>query len=156
MEKELDKIDRKILRLLQQDASLSAAEISERAGISQTPVWRRIRKLEESGVIKRRVTLLDEETIGLGLTGFVLIRTSDHSDEWLAAFSRAVADIPEIIEVHRTSGDVNYVLKVVAPDVKGYDAIYKRLIRQVVMNDVSASFSMEKLKATTELPLDYA
>lgn len=152
----MDKIDRKILRILQQDASLTVAELSERAGISQTPVWRRVRKLEERGVIKRRVTLLDEQAIGLGLTGFVLIRTSNHSDEWLAAFSRAVADIPEIVEVHRTSGDVDYILKVVAPDVKGYDGIYKRLIRQVAMNDVSASFSMERLKATTELPLDYA
>lgn len=151
----MDKIDRKILRILQQDASLSVAELSERAGISQTPVWRRIRKLEEAGIIDRRVTLLNQEAIGLGLTGFVLIRPSDHSDEWVEKFSRAVADIPEIVEVHRTSGDVDYVLKVVAPDVKGYDAIYKRLIRSVVMNDVSASFSMEKLKSTTELPLDY-
>lgn len=151
----MDKIDRKILRILQQDASLSVAELSERAGISQTPVWRRIRKLEEAGIIGRRVTLLNQEAIGLGLTGFVLIRTSDHSDEWVEKFSQAVADIPEIVEVHRTSGDVDYVLKVVAPDVKGYDAIYKRLIRNVVMNDVSASFSMEKLKATTELPLSY-
>lgn len=152
----LDGIDRRILKLLQEDAGLSVAEIAERAGISQTPVWRRIRRLEQSGVIKRRVTLLDAEAIGLGLTGFVLIRTSHHSDEWLEAFSKAVTAIPEIVEVHRTSGDVDYVLKVVAPDVKGYDAIYKRLIRQVTMNDVSASFSMETLKATSELPLDYA
>lgn len=151
----MDAIDKKILRILQHDASLSVAELSERAGISQTPVWRRIRKLEDSGVIDRRVTLLDQEAIGLGLTGFVLVRTSDHSDKWLQTFSSAVADIPEIVEVHRTSGDVDYVFKIVAPDMKGYDKIYRRLIRDVAMHDVSASFSMEKLKATTDLPLDY-
>ncbi|QLC23906.1 Lrp/AsnC family transcriptional regulator [Parasphingopyxis algicola] len=151
----MDSIDKKILRILQQDASLPVAELSERAGISPTPVWRRIRKLEDDGVIDRRVALLDQEAISLGLTGFVLIRTSDHSDNWLETFNAAVASIPEIVEVHRTSGDVDYVLKVVAPDMKGYDTIYRRMIRNVAMYDVSASFSMEKLKATTELPLDY-
>lgn len=151
----MDSIDRKILRILQKDASLSIAQISERVGISQTPAWRRIRKLESEGVIRRRVTLLDQEAIGLGLTGYVLVRTSDHTDEWVKAFSAALTEIPEIVEVHRTSGDVDYVLKIVAPDVKGYDAIYKRLIRSVKMTDVSASFSMETLKSTTELPLDH-
>ena len=156
MENILDKIDRKILQILQRDASATVAEIAERVGVSPTPVWRRIRKLEEAGIIANRVTILDPAKIGLGLVGFVLIRTSEHDKDWLETFARAVADIPEIVEVHRTTGDLDYVLKVVAPDIAGYDVIYKRLISMARMTDVSASFSMETLKLTTELPLGYA
>ncbi|MBV7256985.1 Lrp/AsnC family transcriptional regulator [Pacificimonas sp. WHA3] len=152
----MDKIDQRILTLLQKDATLTIAQIAEQAGISSTPAWRRIRKMEEDGVIDRRVTILNPEKLNLGLTGFVLIRTSDHSDQWLKDFAAAVSQVPEVVEAYRTTGDVDYILKIVAPDVAGYDQIYKRLIAAARMNDVSASFSMERLKDTTELPLTYA
>lgn len=155
-EDNMDRIDKKLLALIQDTASLTVAEISERIGISSTPVWKRMKRLEETGVIRKRVALLDPHKIGLGLTGFVLIRTSDHSDGWLKAFSEVVSSIPEIIEVHRMAGDIDYLLKVVAPNIAGYDAIYKRLIEGVQLSDVSASFSMEVVKSTTTLPLDYA
>lgn len=152
----MDKIDRKILSVLQEDASATVADIAERAGISSTPIWRRIKKLEADGVIARRVTLLDPASIGLKLTGYVLIRITDHNDEWLERFVEAVNTIPEIVEAHRMAGNIDYILKVVAPDIAGYDAIYKRLIAEIDMSDVSASFSMEMVKSTTKLPLDYA
>ncbi len=152
----MDRIDKRLLTLIQEKASLTVAEISSRIGISSTPVWKRMKRLEETGVIRDRVALLDPRKIGLDLTGFVLIRTSDHSDKWLKDFATVVSAIPEIIEVHRMAGDVDYLLKVVAPDISGYDEIYKRLIDGVTLSDVSASFSMEVIKSTTALPLDYA
>lgn len=152
----MDQIDRKILAILQNDAGASVADIADRAGISSTPAWRRIKRMEEAGIIDKKVTLLDPAAIGLGLTGFVMIRTSKHSEAWLETFAKAVAVIPEIVEVHRTSGDIDYVLKIVAPDIAGYDKIYKKLIGLVEMTNVSATFSMEQLKFTTELPLGYA
>ncbi|WP_298468817.1 Lrp/AsnC family transcriptional regulator [uncultured Erythrobacter sp.] len=151
----MDSIDRKLLRLLQEDSSYTVAEISERIGISSTPVWKRIKRLEESGVIASRVVLLDSQKIGLGLTGFVLVRTNDHSEKWLQQFANVVESIPEIVEMHRMAGDVDYLLKVVAPDIGGYDVIYKRIIKLIDLQDVSASFSMEVVKSTTALPLDY-
>ncbi|WFL76155.1 Lrp/AsnC family transcriptional regulator [Altererythrobacter arenosus] len=152
----MDDIDRRLLALIQRDATATVAEISDRIGISSTPVWKRLKSLEKTGVIRCRVALLDSEAIGLKLTGFVLIRTSDHSEGWLAQFAGVLAEIPEVIEVHRMAGDIDYILKVVAPDMEGYDRIYKRLIKKVKLSDVSASFSMELIKATTVLPLDYA
>ena len=152
----MDQIDRKLLALIQQDATLTVAELAERVGISSTPLWKRVKRLESEGVINRRVALLDAASLGLKLTGFVLIRTRDHSQSWLADFARALDEIPEIVEVHRMAGDVDYLLKVVAPDMEGYDRIYKRLIRGVQLSDVSASFSMEVVKSTTALPLEYA
>lgn len=151
----MDSIDRKILTVLQEDASATVAEIAERAGISSTPIWRRIKRMEADGLIDRRVTLLNPARLGLKLTGFVLIRISDHNAAWLERFVAAVNAIPEIVEAHRMAGNIDYILKVVAPDIAGYDAIYKRLIAAISMNDVSASFSMEVLKSTTQLPLDY-
>ncbi len=152
----MDAIDKRLLALLQEDATLTVAELSERIGISSTPVWKRVKRLEEAGIIRGRVALLDPREIGLNLTGFVLIRTSDHSEKWLKAFNAVVAEIPEIIEVYRMAGDVDYLLKVVAPNMQGYDTIYKRLIKGIELSDVSASFAMEKVKATTALPLEYA
>ena len=152
----MDSIDQRLLALLQDNSSYTVAEISEKIGISSTPVWKRMKRLEESGVIANRVVLLDPQKIGLGLTGFVLVRTNNHSEEWLKRFANVVDSVPEIVEMHRMAGDVDYLLKIVAPDVSGYDAIYKKIIKDIELSDVSASFSMEVVKSTTVLPLDYA
>jgi Lrp/AsnC family transcriptional regulator len=151
----LDKLDRKILVLLQRDSDLSLAEIAERVGLSTSPCWRRIQALEKSGVIKRRVALLDREALGLGVIAFVRVRTNQHSQGWLNRFAEALNEIDEVVEFYRMSGDLDYLLKIVVPDIAGYDAVYKRLIARIELSDVSASFVMEELKATNELPLDY-
>lgn len=151
----MDRIDKKILTLLQEDATLSIAEIAERVGLSTTPCWRRIQKLEEAGVIDKRVTLLDPEKLNVGVTVFVSIRTSQHNIEWLEAFAAAVAKIPEVVEFYRMSGDIDYLLRVVVPDIAGYDAVYKKLIKAADLSDVSSSFAMERIKYTTALPLSY-
>ena len=150
----MDSIDRKILRELQRDCSGSIAEIADRAGVSQTPCWRRIKKLEEAGYIKQRVALLDQDLLNLGMTAYVMIKTSHHDDGWLDRFSEGVSLIPEVIEIHRMAGDIDYLLKIVATDMSDYDRIYKRLITVAELFDVSASFSMERIKSSTELPLD--
>ena len=152
----MDAIDRKILTLLQADADLALADIAERVGLSTTPCWRRIQNLEKAGVIRARVALLDPARINLGVTVFVRIRTNRNDLDWLRQFAAAVADIPEIVEVYRMSGDIDYVLKAVVPDIASYDAIYKRLIAAVPMMDVSSNFAMEEIKLTTALPLSYA
>ena len=150
----MDSIDRKILRELQRDCSGSIAEIADRAGVSQTPCWRRIKKLEEAGYIKQRVAVLDQDLLNLGMTAYVMIKTSHHDDGWLARFSEGVSLIPEVTEIHRMAGDIDYLLKIVATDMSDYDRIYKRLITVAELFDVSASFSMERIKSSTELPLD--
>jgi len=152
----MDEIDRRLLDLLQHDASLSLDALSERAALSRNACWRRIRRLEDEGVIKARVTLLDAGRINVGLTAFIALRTTEHSAEWLKQFSRAVRDIPEIVGVYRMTGDVDYLLQAVIPNVAAYDALYKRLIDRITLADVSSSFVMEEIKATTVLPLDYA
>ena len=149
-------MDRKLLDLLQRDASLSLDELGERAALSRNACWRRVKRLEDDGIIKARVTLLDARRINVGLTAFIALRTTEHSAEWLDAFSRAVRDIPEIIGVYRMTGDVDYLLQAVIPDVAAYDDLYKRLISRITLADVSSSFVMEEIKATTVLPLDYA
>ncbi|MBL6454731.1 Lrp/AsnC family transcriptional regulator [Belnapia sp. T6] len=153
---QLDGIDRIILALLQEDATLPVATIAERAGLSPSPCWRRIRRLEEEGIIRRRVALLDAEKLRVGVTVFVSIRTSRHNTAWAEEFCRAVAAIPEVVEFHRMSGTVDYLLRVVVPDIAAYDAIYKRLIAIGELLDVSSSFSMERIKYTTALPTGYA
>ena len=150
----MDSVDRKILRELQRDCSGSIAEIADRAGVSQTPCWRRIKKLEEAGYIKQRVAVLDQDLLNLGMTAYVMIKTSHHDDVWLARFSEGVSLIPEVMEIHRMAGDIDYLLKIVATDMRDYDRIYKRLIAVAELFDVSASFSMERIKSSTELPLD--
>ncbi len=152
----MDNIDKKILSFLQKDATTPVAEIAERVGLSTTPCWRRIQKMEEAGVIRARVALLDGQKLNAGVTVFVAVRTNEHSAEWLEAFSRAVVEIPEVVEFYRMSGDVDYLLRVVVPDIAAYDAVYKRLISRVSLSDVSSSFAMEEIKYTTALPLDYA
>jgi Lrp/AsnC family transcriptional regulator len=151
----MDTLDQKILNLLQEDATLSVAEIGERVGLSTTPCWRRIQNLEKAGIIQGRVTLLDAEKLNVGVTVFVAIRTNQHSLEWLEKFADAVSKLPEVVEFYRMSGDVDYLLRVVVPDIAGYDAVYKRLIAAVELSDVSSSFAMEKIKSTTALPLGY-
>ncbi len=150
---QLDTIDWAILGVLQTDASLPVHEVGERVGLSSNACWRRIRRLEDSGVIARRVALLDPEKLGLATTVFVAIRTQRHDPEWLAAFSRGIAGIEEVMECHRMAGDVDYLLKLVVRDIAHYDRIYRKLIAAVPdLADVSSSFSMEKMKHTTALP----
>ena len=148
----LDTIDWAILGILQQDASLPVHEVGERVGLSSNACWRRIRRLEDSGIIARRVALLDAEKLGLATTVFVALRTNRHDPAWLEAFSRGVAEIEEISECHRMAGEVDYLLKIVVRDIAHYDRIYRKLIARVPdIADVSSSFSMEKMKATTAL-----
>ena len=151
----MDKIDREILLLLQQDASLSARELAEHVGLTATPCWRRVQNLENSGVISRRVALLDPASVNLGVTALVQVRTNNHSAVWLHDFSAAVEAFPEIVEAYRTSGEIDYMLRVVVPSIDEYDAFYKRLIEAVDLYDVRTVFVMEKMKQTTALPLDY-
>lgn len=150
---DLDRLDLRILNLLQDDASLSNAEIAERVGLSSNACWRRIRRLEERGVIRKRVALLSQEKLALDVTVFVGIRTNEHNDRWLAQFSRGVAAIPEVVEFYRMSGDTDYMLKIVVKDIADYDRVYKQLISVVPLRDVSSSFAMERIKSTTALPL---
>ncbi len=152
----MDAIDRKILSLLQTDATLAVAEIADRVGLSSTPCWRRIQKLEAAGVITRRVALLDPDKLNVGVTVFVAIRTNEHSAEWLEHFQRAVDDIPEIVEFYRMSGEIDYLLRAVVPDIAAYDSVYRRLIERVRLADVTSMFAMEKIKSTTVLPVTYA
>ncbi len=151
----MDMLDRKILNLLQEDATLPVASIAERVGLTTTPCWRRIQKLEESGIILRRVALLDRAKLNLGVTVFVAVRTSQHNMAWYERFARAVSEIDEITGFYRMSGDIDYLLRVVVPDIAGYDAVYKRLIAKIELSDVSSSFAMEVIKETTRLPLTH-
>ena len=152
----MDDIDRRILRVLQEAADLPVAEVAERVGLSASPCWRRIQKLEAEGVIERRVALLNPEKMNVGVTVFVAIRTNRHDEQWLRDFAARVTRIPEVVELYRMSGEIDYMMRVVVPDIKAYDAVYKRLIAAVPLFDVSSSFAMERLKYTTELPVDYA
>ena len=152
----MDSIDKAILRELQRDATVPVADLARSVGLSQTPCWRRVKRLEEAGVIRRRVALVDPATVNLALTAFVAVRTSQHTEAWLRKFADGVRAIPEVVELHRMSGDIDYLLKVVCPDMRTYDAVYKKLIKVAELTDVSSTFSMEALKYTTELPLDYA
>lgn len=152
----LDRMDRKILEILQEDCTLPVAEIGKRIGLSTTPCWRRIQKLEEQGVIERRVALLDPKLVNAGVTVFVSITTSNHTTEWLERFHAALADFPEVVEFYRMSGQIDYLLRVVVPDIESYDVFYKRLIAKIELSDVSSAFAMEQIKFTTSLPLAYA
>jgi Lrp/AsnC family transcriptional regulator len=149
----MDATDRKILGLLQDDASLSVAEIGSRVGLSSTPCWKRIQRLEADGVIQRRVALVDQDKLGLGITVFVSIETGDHSQDWLSKFAEMVGAMPEVMEFYRMAGDVDYMLRVVVSDIAGYDTFYKKLIAAVALKNVTSRFAMEKIKSTTALPI---
>ena len=150
-----DSIDRRILACLQNNAETSLSELADRVGVSKTPCWRRIQRLEKDGYIERRVALLNAEKLNVGLTVFIAIRTDQHSQDWLQTFQKAVQDVPEILGVYRTTGDIDYLLHAVVPDVRAYDGLYQRLIARVPLSDVSSFFVMEDVKHTTALPLDY-
>jgi Lrp/AsnC family transcriptional regulator len=150
----LDKIDRQILTLIQDDASLPIQQVADKVGLSVNPCWRRIRQMEQAGVIQARVALVDPEKVGLGLTVYVRVKTSQHSGAWAKKLNEVIAAMPEILECHRIGGDVDYLLKVVVEDMAGYDRTYKELIdRLPSLADVSALFSMERLKSATALPI---
>lgn len=149
----MDNTDRKILAILQEDASLPVAEVAARVSLSQTPCWRRIQKLEEAGVIQGRVAILDPNSIGLGLTVFVEIETGDHSREWLERFAEAIQSMPEVMEVYRMAGDVDYLIRLAVANMTAYDDFYRRLIALVPMKNVTSRFAMERVKYTTAYPL---
>ena len=152
----MDAIDRKILGLLQQDASLSVAEIGNRVGLSSTPCWKRIQRLEADGVILRRVALVDQNKIGLGISVFVSVESSDHSDAWLRKFADAVSAMPEVMEFYRMAGDVDYMLRITVPNMSAVDSFYQRLIEMVPLKNVTSRFAMEKIKSVTALPVPAA
>ena len=149
----MDAIDRKILAVVQEDASLSVAEIGQRVGLSSTPCWKRLQKLEAEGVITGRVALIDPDKIGLGITVFVSIETGDHSQDWLTKFADLVSAMPEVMEFYRMAGDVDYMLRVVVRDMQSYDAFYKKLIAAIPLKNVTSRFAMERVKSTTALPI---
>ena len=149
----MDAIDRKILAVVQEDASLSVAEIGQRVGLSSTPCWKRLQKLEAEGVITGRVALIDPDKIGLGITVFVSIETGDHSQDWLTKFADLVSAMPEVMEFYRMAGDVDYMLRVVVRDMPSYDTFYKKLIAAIPLKNVTSRFAMERIKSTTALPI---
>ena len=153
MTKNIDKTDRKILNSLQMDATASLESIAQKVGVSLNTCWRRVQALEKAGIIRKRVVLLDQDKVGLPLTVFVSVRTDDHSQEWSERFAKAAKDIPQIVEFYRLAGDVDYLLKMTVASVSDYDKVYKSLISKVSLSDVAASFAMERMKFTTELPL---
>ena len=151
---DLDKYDYAILSALQGDATLSIAQLAEKIGLSSTPCWKRVKRLEEEGHIESRVTLVNRRKVGLPVTVFVSVRTGDHDEKWLKNFAAAVIALPEVLEFHRMSGDVDYLLKVVTTDIDGYDRFYKKLIKAARLSGVSSAFSMEQIKYSTALPLE--
>lgn len=148
-----DATDRRLLNILQEDATTPIAELAERVGLSQTPCWKRVKRLQDSGVIARKVALLDRDALDLPLVVFVSVRTNRHDQEWLDAFATGARALPEVTEFYRMSGDVDYLLKVVVRDIAAYDGFYRRLIAVAPLSDVSSSFAMEQIKYTTALPL---
>ena len=151
----MDKYDKKILELLQENADLSLIEIAEKVSLTKNPCWRRIQKLQDAGIIRKKVVLLDSQKLNLGVTVFVNINTNQHTTEWFEKFSKVVNEIPEIIEFYRMSGNVDYMLKVVVPSIKDFDIVYKKLIKNVDIYNVSSYFAMEEMKNMTALPLTY-
>lgn len=149
----LDEADVRILSALQEDGTLSVAAVSEKVHLSQNACWRRMKRLEETGVLSRRVALIDAEKVGLDLVVFVSIRTSEHNEDWFENFSKVVREMPEVVEFYRLTGDVDYLLKLKVENIRAYDAAYKKLISQVKLTDVSSAFAMEELKNTTAIPV---
>ena len=150
----MDSVDRKILNMLQADASLTVKQIAAQIPLSITPCWKRIQKLEAQGVIRARVALLDPKKINADVTVFVAIKTSQHTTEWIERFSRAVSDMPEVMEIYRMSGEIDYLLRVVVSSIEAYDRFYKNLVDRIELSNVTSSFAMEQMKYTTALPID--
>ncbi len=151
----MDRVDKMILSLIQEDATLPVADIAKKVGLSTTPCWRRIQKMEEDRVIQRRVAVLNPEKVNVGVTVFVSIITAKHNHEWLKRFAEVITKFPEVVGFYRMSGQVDYLLKVVVPDITAYDAFYKKLVSEIDIEDVSSAFAMERIKDTTQLPLNY-
>jgi len=151
----MDATDRKILDILQADASIPVATIAERVGMSTAPCWRRIRKLEEDGVITRRVALLSRRKANVPMTVFVAVKAPRHAVEWLQAFRKLIADIPEIVEAWRLTGEADYQLRIVVPDIETYDVVYQRMISRLEFSDISSAIAMEEMKYTTAMPTNY-
>ncbi len=149
----MDKTDLKILAILQEDASIPVAEVAARVNLSQTPCWRRIQRLEENGVIQRRVALVDPVAIGVGLTVFVEIESADHSDEWLRKFAEQIPAMPEVMDVYRMAGDVDYLLRVAVGSMEEFDSFYQRLVARIPLKNVTSRFAMERIKTSTAYPL---
>jgi Lrp/AsnC family transcriptional regulator len=149
----VDEIDRKLLGILQEDCTLSIAAMAEQVGLSPTPCWKRIQKLEAAGVITKRVALLEPNNIGMGLSVFVAVEAGDHTPAWLAAFAEGVSALPEVMEVYRMAGEVDYMLRVAVADMAAYDQFYKRLIAVAPLKNVTSRFAMERIKHTTAFPL---
>ncbi len=156
MAETLDKYDRHILAVLQEDATVSIAELAERIGLTQSPCWRRVQRLQERGVIRKQVALLDPGHLDLAVTVFILVRTSQHRIEWFKSFHDLVSSMPEVVEFYRVTGSTDYLLKVVVPSIQGYDRVYKTLINGAELADVSSMFAMEQIKYTTALPIPAA
>ena len=151
----MDRLDRMILSILQEDVTLPVAEIGRRVGLSTTPCWRRIQKMEEDGVITSRVAVLDPAKVNAKVTVFVSVTTNQHNEDWLTKFAKVISEMPEVVGFYRMSGNIDYLLKVVVPDIEAYDGFYKKLVSKVDIADVSSAFAMERIKETTELPLSY-
>jgi Lrp/AsnC family transcriptional regulator len=149
----MDSTDRKILAILQEDASISVGDVAKRVNLSQTPCWRRIQKLEEAGIIQRRVALVDPQALGLDLAVFVEVQSPDHSKEWLDGFADVLSGMPEVMEVYRMAGDVDYLLRISVANMAAYDDFYRRLIEQVPLKNVTSRFAMERVKYTTAYPI---
>jgi Lrp/AsnC family transcriptional regulator len=152
----MDEFDLKILSCLQADAAISLADLANAVGLSTTPTWRRVQKLESDGVIRGRVALLDRKKLNVGVTVFVAVRTNQHNAQWLQKFARAIAGFPEVVDCYRMSGDIDYLMRLALPDITAYDQFYKRLIQRVELFDVTSMFAMEEIKSTTALPLSFA
>ena len=151
----IDRLDKKILSILQEDSTVPVAEIGRRVGLSTTPCWRRIQKMEEEGVIKKRVAILDPKAVNAQVNVFVAITTNQHTDDWLKRFAVTMQEFPEVVEFYRMAGQVDYLLRVAVPSIDAYDSFYKRLIAKIDIADVSSTFAMERIKYTTALPLNF-
>ena len=149
----MDQTDLRILRILQEDSSLSVANVAKKVGLSASPCWKRIKRMQDEGIIKYQISVLDAERLGFGLTVFINIKTGEHSTNWLKEFSATVTAMPEVMELHRIAGDVDYMLKVIVPDMAAFDAFYKGLIGTAALTEVSSYFTMETIKETTALPI---
>ena len=149
----MDQTDLRILRILQEDSSLPASDVAKKVGLSASPCWKRIKRMHDEGIIKYQISVLDAERLGFGLTVFINIKTGEHSTNWLKEFSATVTAMPEVMELHRIAGDVDYMLKVIVPDMAAFDAFYKGLIGTAALTEVSSYFAMETMKETTALPI---
>ncbi|PDS41215.1 ArsR family transcriptional regulator [Rhizobium anhuiense] len=151
----LDQIDRRILARLQRDATQPVGELAEQVGLSMTPCWRRIQRLEQDGFIKKRIAILDRRLLNAKVTVFVAIKTREHSMEWIERFHQATRDMSEVVDIYRMSGEVDYLIRAFVPDIEAYDVLYKKIIAKLPVADITSMFAMEEIKSTSEVPLEF-